>query len=122
MPRFETFTGGDPLVFVLSPNHYRRHLDESRRSMVVDKLANMALGANQHIRRRSANLPTGAVSQHDAAAMLNVSPRSLQLANLHRRHRDESQRCMVAEKLANTAVGEKQHTQAASPGRCFAHA
>ena len=45
--------------------------------MVAAKLANLSLGANQHAGGGSANLPTLAVSQNDAAEKLRVSGRSI---------------------------------------------
>jgi N6-adenosine-specific RNA methylase IME4 len=67
------YEGDDPVSFVVSLNLKRRHLDESQRAMVAAKLANMPA----HRPDKSANLPT---SQADAAALLNVSDRSLRSA------------------------------------------
>lgn len=70
--RFVQYNGMDPLNFVLSLNLRRRHLDESQRSMVAAKLANIRNGL--HKNASSANLR---VSQADAARALNVSERSV---------------------------------------------
>jgi N6-adenosine-specific RNA methylase IME4 len=70
-------TGADPLQFVLDKNLRRRHLNESQRAFVAAKLANIGHGGD----RRSdqvANLPL--VKQDDAAALLNVSARSVRSA------------------------------------------
>lgn len=75
-PRVE-YTGDDPLGFVISHNLKRRHLDASQRAMVASKLAKMPQGARTDL-QPSANLPE--VSQPQAAAMLNVSERSLRTA------------------------------------------
>jgi len=80
---FETseYTGDNPVAFVVSLNLHRRHLNESQRSMVGAKLANIKDGefaGNQHV--ASANLPTPHISQSDAAEMLNVSTRMVTAA------------------------------------------
>jgi N6-adenosine-specific RNA methylase IME4 len=74
-PRFVTYCGNDPLGYVVSLNVKRRHLDESGRAMVADRIAALPLGANQHT-RGSENLPT----QNQAAELLNVSDRSVRSA------------------------------------------
>lgn len=70
------YTGQDATAFVISLNLHRRHLNESQRGMVAAKLANLSDGQ----RASSANLPTIAVSQSDAADMLNVSTRTVTAA------------------------------------------
>lgn len=77
-PRFEAYGGIDPLGFVMSKNLHRRHLNESQRSMVAARLANMRQGARTDLAEPSANLPK--VAQPEAAAMLNVSERSVRAA------------------------------------------
>jgi DNA modification methylase len=67
-PRFETYTGSDPLGFVISLNLKRRHLDESQRAMVAARIATLQLGANQH----SEGLPIGRASE-----LLNVGERTV---------------------------------------------
>jgi hypothetical protein len=52
--RFETFSGDDPLAFVISLNIKRRHLDESQRALVAARIANLQDG-----QRKSAS-PIGA--------------------------------------------------------------
>jgi hypothetical protein len=66
-PWFKPFDGTDPLVFVVSLNLKRRHLNESQRAMVAAKLATLRLGASQH----SEGLPIGR-----ASTLLNVGERS----------------------------------------------
>jgi len=68
------YTGNDPLGFVVSLNLQRRHLDTSQLAMVASRLANMAEG------RPSKTTEFSAVSQHEAAAKLNVSTDSTQFA------------------------------------------
>lgn len=76
---FETraYEGNDAVGFVVSLNLHRRHLSESQRASVAAKLANMVQGERTD-KEPSANLPK--VSQTDAAALLNVSTRSVTAA------------------------------------------
>jgi N6-adenosine-specific RNA methylase IME4 len=67
-PTFTTYTGDDPVAYVVSLNLRRRHLSESQRAMVAAKLATLKLGDNQH----SEGLPIGRGSE-----LLNVSERSV---------------------------------------------
>lgn len=83
-PRIEEFAGHDPLAYVISHNLHRRHLTESQRSAVAAKLANLAHGQKKSDAQICASdssepdrLP---VSQSEAATLLNVSRRSVQLA------------------------------------------
>lgn len=64
---------GDPLAFVLSRNLHRRHLDESQRAMVAARLANLSRPGRP--KNNSANLQN--ISQAEAAALLNVSTRTV---------------------------------------------
>lgn len=83
----------ETLAFVVSHNLKRRHLSESQRADVAAKMANIKVGDNQH-KRGSANRPTHkdepVISQHHAAAMLNVSERSVRrAAKVHAKGSDE---------------------------------
>tara|TARA_R110002126_G_scaffold77229_2_gene192650 strand:- start:1286 stop:2425 length:1140 start_codon:yes stop_codon:yes gene_type:complete len=73
-PRFKDFTGADPLKYVVSQNLRRRQLNESQRAMVAASIANMKEG------RQESNAQICAVSQTEAAEMLNVSRRAVQSA------------------------------------------
>lgn len=70
----------EALSYVLSTNLHRRHLTESQRAAVAAKLANMKPGNPDF--SNSANLPDSApaLSQAQAADMLNVSERSVRTA------------------------------------------
>jgi N6-adenosine-specific RNA methylase IME4 len=76
-PRFESYTGDDPVAYVISLNLRRRHLDESQRAMVAAKLATLKLGDNQH----SEGLPIGRGSE-----LLNVGARSVARAREVQEH------------------------------------
>jgi len=75
-PRFETYTGSDPLGFVISKNLHRRHLTESQRAMVAANLATMRQGARTDLS------PIGEMSQSQAAELLNVGKRSVERAKI----------------------------------------
>lgn len=70
---------GDALDYVVSKNLHRRHLDESQRSMVSARIANLKDGEKK---RKNQGTPFGvpSVSQPDAAKMMNVGHRSVQRA------------------------------------------
>lgn len=73
-PRYTEYTGDNPVSFVVSENIARRHLDESQRAMCAARLANMGEG------RPNKTASIDAVTQPQAAAMLNVSRPSVQRA------------------------------------------
>jgi N6-adenosine-specific RNA methylase IME4/ParB-like chromosome segregation protein Spo0J len=70
-PKVRTYTGDDPLGFVLSLNLRRRHLTESQRAMVAAKIVDWERGMNQST-SGSANLPT-----REAARRLSISERAV---------------------------------------------
>jgi hypothetical protein len=73
-PAFEEFKSTQsPLSYVISKNLHRRHLNETQRGIVANKIANMPVGRNWD---NSANLQNK-ISQPEAAQMLNVSPRTI---------------------------------------------
>lgn len=57
-PRIE-FDGDDPLAYVVSKNLHRRQLSTSQRAMIAAKLANLAVGSNQHVLRVTHDNATG---------------------------------------------------------------
>jgi hypothetical protein len=73
-PRFKEFTGVDPLGYVVSLNLNRRHLAGAQRAIVAAKIATLKDGQRQV--GKSADVAT----QHQAAAMMNVSERSVRSA------------------------------------------
>lgn len=73
--RIELYDGADPVAFVISKNLHRRHLSDGQRAAVAKRLANLP-------RHRPAGNPATwpSLSQDAAAALLNVSPRSVRRA------------------------------------------
>jgi N6-adenosine-specific RNA methylase IME4 len=78
--RFETYTGDDPISYVVSLNLRRRHLDESQRAMVAAKLATLKHGGDR------SKSPIGDLPQAEAAELLNVGKRSVERAAEVRDH------------------------------------
>ena len=64
------YMGDAPLLYVLSLNLHRRHLDESQRAMIAAKIANLSEG-------RPSNDTKDAVSIPKAAQVMNVSRASI---------------------------------------------
>lgn len=100
-PRCE-YIGTDPLGFVISSNLNRRHLTESQRAMVAAKLAKLPSGV-----RPGTGISVGAVTQSDAATMLNVSVDSIQSAR-------KVQEQAIPEIVAKVEAGEVSVSAAAS--------
>ena len=76
-PRFQKYTGADPLADVVSWNLKRRHLTPSQQAGIGADVANMQRGgdgSNQY-GSKAADLPVSKVSQAEAAKMVGVSER-----------------------------------------------
>ena len=73
-PRFDEYTGGDPLGWVISMNLHRRHLNTSQRAMIAARLANMRQGERTDLSGNTLR------SQPQAAAEFNVSLESVKCA------------------------------------------
>jgi len=84
-PRFECYAGKDPVGFIVSANLRRRHLNESQRAMVASKLAALSHGGDRRS-DQAASLQLEIPKASIAAAMLNVSERSLGYAAVVRKH------------------------------------
>lgn len=73
VPVFVEYDGDDPLDYVIRHNLNRRHLNESQRAVIAAKLETMKHGGN----RQDANLHLENITRSEAAALLNVSPRTV---------------------------------------------
>jgi hypothetical protein len=73
-PRFTHYSGDNPAAYVVSLNLKRRHLDESQRAMVAEKLATL-----EHGQRQTGKF-AGVTTQAEAASILNVSERLVRTA------------------------------------------
>ena len=82
LPEYEEYTGKDALQYVISKNLHRRHLNETQRTIIASRLANMTradAGILGNIAQGNATanlrLRDNKITQAKAAQMLNVSPR-----------------------------------------------
>ena len=75
----QDYTGDDPLKYVISKNLTRRHLNESQRSMVAARLANMRQGERTDLEPSTNS--SNVISQSEAAETLNIGTTSLKCAN-----------------------------------------
>ena len=71
-PRFEAFTGPDPVAFIISQNIKRRHLDESQLGLIGAKWSTMKSGARTDLASIEAR------SQPQAAREIGVSRSTVQ--------------------------------------------
>lgn len=74
-PRYEQYTGDDPLGFVIAANLKRRHLTTSQKAMVAASIENMPRGRPEN---KDANLH---LNRSTAAESLDISPRSVATAS-----------------------------------------
>lgn len=108
------YTGNDPLGFVVSHNLHRRHMNEAQRGMVAAKIADLPKGApkgNQNASLKS-NGPNGPFVSDDktiakAAAMMNVSPRTVKRAKRVINSGIPELQDMVTSGEVNVTVAEK---------------
>lgn len=83
-PRYETWAGepGSEVAYVVSLNLARRHLNESQRSMVADRLARLP----SHRPGSAQICALNTMTQEEAAQALNVSRRNVQHARTVNTH------------------------------------
>jgi ParB-like chromosome segregation protein Spo0J len=77
-PEFTDYEGDDPLAFAISVNLRRRHLSESQRAMIAERLAPLENGQRSDL--------VQAPSIEGAAQMLNVGRASVERARFVRRN------------------------------------
>ena len=86
-PRFVSVETPDPFAYVVSKNLHRRHLDESQRALCAARAKSMFEAAARERQRHggrekgSANLREASKSSDQAAALMAVSPRSVEHAS-----------------------------------------
>lgn len=102
--RFVPMQDGDPLAFVLSLNLHRRHLDETQRAVVADKLATLAVGRPTNSTDNSANLQN--ISRGEAAQLLHVSERTVASVHAVREHGAPELMAAMERGEVSASVGE----------------
>lgn len=107
----------EPLAYVLSKNLARRHLNESQRAMVAERLANMHVGRPRIENGANLrNIPSD-TSIASAAKALNVSPRLVNDARIVKQHGtpelngavDRGKLTVTAARQASKLTPEIQH-------------
>lgn len=86
-PEWSNYGGDDPVAFVISKNLRRRHMNEGQRAMVAARLAKLSHGGDRKS-DQAAKWPVDVPTQAEAAALLNVSERSLRRAKHVLEHGD----------------------------------
>jgi protein gp37/ParB-like chromosome segregation protein Spo0J len=76
-PRFEEYTGPNPIFKAISLNEQRRHLTASQRALIAARLANVAKG-----RPPKENAGNPALTQAQASAVMGVDRSTLQAATV----------------------------------------
>lgn len=84
-PHYQTYGGNDPVGFIISANLKRRHMNESQRALVASRIATLSHGGDRRS-DQAANLHLDIPKASVAAALLNVSERSLAYAAAVRKH------------------------------------
>lgn len=114
-PRFEQYKGDNPVAYIISVNLKRRHLNESQRALVASKLATLSHGGDRRSDQAAKvqlEIPKASV----AAAMLNVSERSLANAAVVRKHGGpELIRDVEAGKISVSAAAKRARPPTSKP-------
>jgi hypothetical protein len=78
-PRYETYTGDDPVRFVIAKNERRRHLSHAQRALIAATLANIDHGGyrqgQEKVKTFGKDLTL--LTQPEAAKLMNVSTTSV---------------------------------------------
>jgi DNA-binding XRE family transcriptional regulator/ParB-like chromosome segregation protein Spo0J len=82
-PRYQDYTGKDPIAFVIGANLHRRHLSAQDRARIAAELANLKRGANQHTTKEDSS---NELSIQQASDLVGVSPASTKRAMTVRDH------------------------------------
>ena len=104
-PHFDYYKGDDPVGYVISKNLHRRHLNETQRAVVANKMANIP----KYIHK--ADVPIG-ISQKEAADQLNVGRRTVaRIKQIEREAPELMPKLENGEMTANKAIQEMRRKQ-----------
>jgi len=76
-PRFETYSGDNPIGFVISSNVHRRQMNASQRAMAAERLHNVEHGGN-----RKDQEPNSALDRDRLRGLFSISKSSMKCAAL----------------------------------------
>jgi ParB-like chromosome segregation protein Spo0J len=68
-PRFDLYSGDDPIGFTISQNKMRRHMSASQLALIGEELANLQHGTNQYQKKVGA-LASTSISERDTQARI----------------------------------------------------
>ncbi len=86
-PRFQTYQGDDPVGFTISQNARRRHMPRHELAFLIEELATLQHGSNQHIERRlSGKSPQPKRTIANAAKLAGISDSLIENARAVRRY------------------------------------
>ncbi|KKN13995.1 hypothetical protein LCGC14_1000720 [marine sediment metagenome] len=80
-PKFKEYKGSNPLQFIISTNLKRRHLNESQKAIIGERIAELPSGVHGTL----ISVPT----QEQTARMLNIGVRAIQSAREIRKKKPE---------------------------------
>jgi len=86
-PRFQTYQGDDPVGFSISQNARRRHMGHNELAFLVEELAALENGSNQHIKRvLQPKDPHHARTTANAAKLAGIGMSSVESARAIKRY------------------------------------
>ncbi len=107
-PRFEDFTGDNPLAFVVSQNLTRRHLTDDQRAAIAAEIATATAGGDRgHVDNSSISKSGTTVEQ--AADVFKVHPKQVRRAKRVRTESPAAFKKVKAGKLSLNAAHEEKH-------------